>query len=136
MPECIFCRIIDGQVPAATLIETDKVISFLDVGPVNFGHALVLPKRHAEGLLDLAQDELHVAIFTARRIAAAVAEATGSPAFNIVLNEGEAAGQVVGHVHFHVIPRRADDGFEMGWRRLSYEEGQLEALQGRIRSLL
>ena len=79
MRDCVFCQIIAGQIPAARLIETDKVVSFLDVSPVNPGHALVVPKRHVGSFLDLHQDELHVTIFVARRVAAAVTGATGSP---------------------------------------------------------
>ena len=136
MADCIFCKIIDGDVPAAKLIETDRVISFLDINPVNPGHALVVPKRHVTSLLDLQQNELHVAIFVAKRVAGAVVEATDSPAFNIVHNTGEAAGQEIDHTHFHVIPRRPDDGVEFGWRQLSYEEGKLEELQRAIRDRL
>ncbi|MHC4789375.1 MAG: HIT domain-containing protein, partial [Planctomycetota bacterium] len=72
MGECVFCRIIAGDIPAATLLETDKVISFLDINPVNPGHALVVPKRHVSSLLGLNQEELHVAIFVAKRVAGAV----------------------------------------------------------------
>ncbi len=136
MAECIFCKIIAGEIPAAKLIETDKVISFLDINPVNPGHALVVPKRHVKSFLDLQQDELHVAIFVAKRVAGAATEATGSPAFNILQNDGEAAGQLIDHAHMHVIPRSPDDGFELGWRQLEYGEGELEALQGRISRLL
>lgn len=136
MAECIFCKIIAGEIPAAKLIETDKVISFLDINPVNPGHALVVPRRHVESFLDLQQDELHVCIFVAKRVAAAVTEATGSPAFNILQNTGDAAGQVIGHVHMHVIPRAPGDGFDLGWRQLEYEEGELEELQQKISRLL
>ncbi len=136
MPDCIFCKIIEGEVPAAKLIETDKVVSFLDIHPVNPGHALVVPKRHVASFLDLQQDELHTTIFIAKRVAGAVTEATDSPAFNILQNTGEAAGQLIGHVHVHVIPRKPDDGFSLGWRQLEYEEGQMEALQARIEELL
>ena len=136
MGDCVFCKIVSGEIPAAKLIETGKVVSFLDINPVNPGHALVVPKRHVASLLDLRQDELHVAIFIAKRVAAAVAEATDSPAFNILQNEGEAAGQIIQHVHFHVIPRRSDDGFSFGWRQLSYKEGELEALRRAIRKEL
>lgn len=136
MADCVFCKIINGQIPAATLVETDRVVSFLDVNPVNPGHALVVPRRHVESLLDMTQDELQAVASTARRVAAAVVEATGSPAFNILQNEGAAAGQVVGHVHVHVIPRRADDGFAFGWRQLGYEAGQMDALRQAVRALL
>ncbi len=136
MAECVFCDIIAGNIPAAKLIETDKVLSFLDISPVNPGHALVVPKRHVASLLDLTQDELHVAIFIAKRVAGAVLEATGSPAFNILQNDGKAAGQIVDHVHLHVIPRSPDDGFSFGWRQLKYEEGALQSLQRAIQQNL
>ncbi len=136
MADCVFCDIIEGAIPAARLIETDKVISFLDIHPVNPGHALVVPKRHVASLLELQQDELHVAIFVAKRVAAAVSEATGSPAFNILQNDGEAAGQEIEHVHLHVIPRQPDDGFSLGWRQGEYGEGELERLQREVRRLL
>ena len=134
MPDCIFCKIVAGEIPAAELIRTDKVISFLDISPVNPGHALVVPRRHVTSFLDLGQDELHQAVFVAKRVARAVKAATGSPAFNLLQNDGPAAGQVVPHVHIHVIPRSPDDGFGLGWRQLSYAEGELEALQQAIRA--
>jgi histidine triad (HIT) family protein len=136
MADCIFCKIIAGEIPAAKVIETDKVVSFLDIGPVNPGHALVVPRRHVASFLDLQQDELHVMIFIAKRVAAAVTEATGSPAFNILQNDGEAAGQIIRHAHLHVIPRRPDDGFDLGWRQLTYQEGELGALQKAIQARL
>lgn len=136
MAECVFCDIIAGNIPAAKLIETDKVLSFLDISPVNPGHALVVPKRHVASLLDLTQDELHVAIFIAKRVAGAVLEATGSAAFNILQNDGKAAGQIIDHVHLHVIPRSPDDGFSFGWRQLNYEEGALQSLQRAIQQNL
>jgi len=136
MTDCVFCKIVAGQIPAAKLIETDKIISFLDINPVNPGHALVVPKRHATSLLGLHQDELHVAIFVAKRVAAAIVEATGSTGFNLLQNNGECAGQLVEHVHFHIIPRSPDDGFSFGWRQLQYQEGELEALQDAVRARL
>ncbi len=108
MADCIFCKIIAGQIPAAMLLETDRVVSFLDINPVNPGHALIVPRRHVTTLLDLNQDELHVAIYAARRVAAAVTEETGSPAFNLLQNNGRCAGQIIDHVHFHVIPRNPE----------------------------
>jgi len=136
MADCIFCKIIAGQIPAAMLLETDRVVSFLDINPVNPGHALIVPRRHVATLLELNQDELHVAIYAARRVAAAVTEEVGSPAFNLLQNNGRCAGQLIDHVHFHVIPRNPDDGFSLGWRQLQYEEGELKAMQEAIRARL
>jgi histidine triad (HIT) family protein len=136
MADCVFCKIIAGQVPAAMLLETDRAVSFLDINPVNPGHALIVPRRHVTSLLELNQDELHVAIYLAQRVAAAVTEQTGSPAFNLLQNNGRCAGQLIEHVHFHIIPRNPSDGFSFGWRHLQYGEGELQALQEAIRERL
>ena len=136
MADCPFCKIISGDLSAATLVETDKVFSFMDINPVNPGHALVIPKRHVETLLELTQEELHGVSFLVRRVAAAVVDATDADGFNVLQNNGRCAGQVVPHVHFHVIPRHDDDDFTFGWRQMSYEEGQLEQLTESIRENL
>lgn len=136
MTDCIFCKIIDGDIPCAKLLETDKVLSFMDINPVNPGHALVIPKRHADTLLELTQEELHSIIFVTRRVAGAVTETVDADGFNVLQNNGECAGQVVRHVHFHVIPRKVDDGFKFGWRQLEYKESELEDLTKRIRGRL
>jgi histidine triad (HIT) family protein len=136
MKDCVFCKIIAGEIPAAVLAENGQAISFLDIGPVNPGHALIVPRRHVVDLLGLTQDELCAAMLMTRRVAAAVVEATGSPAFHILQNNGEAAGQIVRHVHLHVIPRSPADGFALGWRQTEPEQGQLEGLRQAIRALL
>ena len=136
MADCVFCKIVAGQIPAARLIETDKVLAFLDIAPVNPGHALVIPKRHAETLLDLRQEELHVLSFVTRRVAAAVKAAVGADGLNILQNNVEVAGQLVPHVHFHVIPRHDDDGFKLGWRQGEYGEGEMDEMLASIRQRL
>jgi histidine triad (HIT) family protein len=136
MAECIFCRIVEGEIPAAKLSETDRVLSFLDVSPVNPGHALVIPKRHCESLLEMTQQELHGSIFMVQRVARGAVKATGADGFNVLQNNDECAGQEVPHVHFHVIPRFTDDGFDFGWRQGSYEEGEMEELQEQIKERL
>jgi len=134
--DCIFCSIVAGNVPAAKLIETDKVISFLDIAPVNRGHCLVVPKRHSESLVNLTQEELHTCIFTVQRIARAAVTATTAEGVNVLQNNGKCAGQVISHVHFHVIPRWSNDGFRFGWRQGSYNEGEIDKLQEEIQALL
>ena len=133
MEQCIFCKIASGEIPVALLLDTDEVVSFLDINPVNPGHALVVPKRHAGGLLDLTEREVAAAASVVQKVAAAVKAATGSPAFNVLQNDGRAAGQLIEHVHFHVIPRSPDDGFALGWRHGSYGEGELDEMVERIR---
>jgi histidine triad (HIT) family protein len=134
--DCIFCKIIEGEVPAAVLLDTKKLMAFLDVNPVNPGHSLVVPKRHVERLPQLSQDELHSCIFAAQRVGRAVMDATDSPGLNLLQNNHECAGQHVPHVHFHVIPRKPDDGFSLGWRQGEYGEGELEDMQETISALL
>jgi len=134
--QCVFCRIASHGIPAAMVLETEQAVSFLDINPVNPGHALVVPRRHASSLLELTDEELHTLITMARRVAAAACGATGSRAFNILQNDGEAAGQVVPHAHLHVIPRSPKDGFSFGWRQLPYGEGELAALQQAVRQRL
>ena len=133
MDECVFCKIADGTIPAARLIETDRVVSFLDIAPVNPGHALVLPKRHVERLWELSEEELQECVLTVRELAGALMKATGAVGLNVLQNNARCAGQVVAHVHFHVIPRSPDDGFSFGWRQGSYGEGELEQMQRAIR---
>jgi len=136
MVDCVFCRIVAGEIPAAKLIETETVVSFLDIAPVNPGHCLVVPKRHAATLLDLNDEELTDCVLAARRLARAVMEVTGSPGLNLLQNNDRCAGQVVPHVHFHVIPRSPDDGFNFGWRQRRYDEGELEGMRNAISALL
>ncbi len=136
MGECIFCRIVSGEVPAAKVAEDDHVLSFLDINPVNPGHCLVIPKRHAADYLELSRQETGAMAALAQRVARAACGATGSPAFNLLLNKGAPAGQVVPHAHLHVIPRCEDDGFSFGWRQLEYDEGELDRLQAAIRERL
>ncbi|MFW6456733.1 MAG: HIT family protein [Planctomycetota bacterium] len=130
--DCIFCKIADGEIPATRLLETERVISFLDINPVNQGHALVVPKRHVEDLLGLRQKELHAAIFAVQRVSRAVVRVTEADGFNVLQNNGEVSGQEIPHVHFHVIPRFEDDGFDLGWRQGSYADGEIEVLRDRI----
>jgi histidine triad (HIT) family protein len=134
--DCIFCRIVAGEVPCTKVIETNRVLSFLDISPVNKGHALVVPKRHAGTLLELNQEELHGSIFIVQRVARAVMRATDADGFNVLQNNNEVASQEVPHVHFHVIPRFEGDGFDLGWRQGSYEEGEMERLQREMRQHL
>ena len=136
MQECIFCKIVRGEIPCAKLAETDKILSFLDVSPVNKGHALVIPKEHYENLLELETEELTECTEIIQNVARAVVKVTGAEGFNVLQNNSECAGQVVPHVHFHIIPRRPDDGFSFGWRQGSYDAGEMEALSVSIRELI
>jgi len=134
--DCIFCSIASGEQKAAEVLRNEHVVAFLDINPVNPGHCLVIPTRHAESLLDLREDELAACISAAQQVGKAVMEATDSPGLNLLQNNDRCAGQLVPHAHFHVIPRRPDDGFSLGWRQQDYRDGEMEAMRNRIEQAL
>jgi len=102
--KCIFCRIVRGELPSNRVYEDEDYIAFLDINPYSKGHTLVCPKRHGETLWDMGEDEIGGLFAAASKVSRAIVEATGSDGFRILQNNGEAANQVVGHVHVHVIP--------------------------------
>lgn len=111
---CLFCAIVAGDAPASTVHADDDVVAFLDTVPVNTGHVLVVPRRHTAGLVDLPIDDGAAVWRAAHRIAAVMrADPEWSEGVNLHLSDGEAAGQSVGHVHLHVIPRWTDDGLRI-----------------------
>lgn len=114
-PSCVFCKIVGGEIPCHRIVEDDQVLAFLDVGPLSRGHALVIPKAHYEMLDGLPEELAGACMMTAARVSRAVMAATGSDAWNILQNNGATAGQVVPHVHFHIIPRSDDDGLGFRW---------------------
>ena len=114
-PNCIFCKIVAGQIPCYQLYEDARAIAFLDIGPLARGHCLIVPKAHYEAL-DQTPDALVAACAAlAPRLARAVLAATGTHAWNLLQNNGRIAGQAVAHIHFHIIPRVADDGLGYRW---------------------
>jgi histidine triad (HIT) family protein len=101
---CIFCKIVRGELPAQKVYEDEKYIAFLDINPFSRGHTLVSPKAHGETIWDMKETEIGQLFMTASNVSKAVVEATGADGFRFVQNNGEAANQVVAHVHVHVIP--------------------------------
>ena len=134
--DCIFCRIINKELPAARIFEDSEVISFLDINPVNFGHTLVVPKTHYELLLDIPGDELGRVMRILPSIARAVVHATKADGLNVFQTNRPCAGQTVPHLHFHIIPRHIHDGFSFGWRQKKYHGDGMERMQADIISAL
>ncbi len=135
MSDCIFCKIAKGEVPSYKIYEDEDIFAFLDIAPNNYGHTLVIPKVHTETLLDTPDETLAKLISASKKLAKAVLEATGCKGFNLAQNNFEVAGQMVPHIHFHIIPRLEDDGFKF-WPVKKYEKGQPEALIEKIKSHL
>lgn len=121
MDDCIFCKIIKGEIPSHKVYEDDEVLAFLDINPINKGHTLVVPKEHYENLVELPEDLAEQVIRVVKKVAPSVTEVTKADGFNVGLNNGEAAGQVVMHAHFHIIPRFDDDGLAP-WPRKEYTD--------------
>lgn len=136
MGDCIFCKIVSGQVPSETLYEDEHVKAFLDIGPLSEGHTLVIPKTHVEQM-DQASPEIARQIAGVLPIlAAAVREATGADGYNILNNNGRVSGQAVDHMHFHIIPRRRGDGLFPNWPAGGYEPGQARQIAEKIRKMI
>ncbi len=118
--DCIFCRIAAGQIPAATLYEDGDFRVILDLGPASRGHALILPKEHYADLCELDETVAAKVLPLAAKMGKAMTAALGCDGFNLVQNNGEAAGQTVMHFHVHIIPR-----YQNGPKIVAWEQGEL-----------
>jgi len=132
MMDCIFCKIIAGEIPALKVYENDAVLSFMDIGPLADGHLLVIPKRHYSRLDQMPSEEIAAIAKTLPKLADAVIAATGAEGYNILQNNGKVAGQAVDHVHFHIIPRVAEDGLGYRWNAKKYPQGKDKEMQQKI----
>ena len=133
---CTFCRIIRRELPAEILFENDRVISILDIQPIHFGHALVIPKRHCADFLDIPDGDLYDVIRTTQVIAGALVRGLGLSGFNIFSNNGSIAGQSVFHFHMHITPRHADDNIRFVLQLKRYAGGAMADYADRIRRQL
>jgi histidine triad (HIT) family protein len=130
--DCIFCKIIAGRIPCYKVYENQSVLAFLDIGPVSDGHTLVLPKGHYERL-DQCPAQILAGIMDAiGPIAKSITAATNTTAYNVLCNNGSQAGQVVKHLHFHIIPRRENDKVLDRWQAFKYPQGKAEELLQKI----
>jgi histidine triad (HIT) family protein len=114
-PECIFCKILAGELPATIVDEDERTVSFMDISPATRGHALVVPRRHAEDLLSVEREDLDAVLAAAQRLAGRVKERLGADGVNLINSCGAAAWQTVFHFHLHVIPRYAGDPLRLPW---------------------
>ena len=110
MNKCVFCKIVKNEIPTDKIYEDEKFFAFLDINPVNPGHILVVPKNHYENIYSLPDEILCDIGSVIKKIAVAVKKSVNADGINIIMNNNGAAGQIVPHAHFHIIPRFADDG--------------------------
>lgn len=125
--DCIFCKIAAGEIPSATVYEDDDFRAILDLGPAAKGHTLVIPKSHSDNLLSVEPDTAAKALKVISKMANAIKEALGCDGINVVQNNGEAAGQTVMHLHFHIIPRYKNDSVNIGWQPMKPSNEELAA---------
>ena len=134
--DCIFCKMVAGQIPVTKVYEDDVVLAFLDIGPISDGHTLVIPKQHFEKLHDCPAELLGQVSLRLCQIAGAVASAMNCDGYNLLCNNGRAAGQLIEHLHFHIVPRNTGDGLFSRWPSYKYKEGKIEAIAAEIRENL
>jgi len=134
--DCVFCKIVTGEIPAVKVLEDEESLAFLDVGPLAEGHLLLIPKKHYETLDQVPARTAGAMLSNLPVLVRAVREATGCEGVNVLQNNGRVAHQFVPHVHFHVIPRSTGDEFHFNWPAGRYAEGRAEELARAIRDKL
>lgn len=134
--DCIFCKIAAGQIPCEKVYEDEDVLAFLDIGPLSEGHTLVIPKRHYTKVHECPPQLLAQVGSVLPKVAGAVFGAMQADGYNVLCNNGRAAGQLVEHIHFHIIPRKAGDGVFTQWPAKKYPSGKVEKLGEKIRTKL
>ena len=135
-PNCIFCKIVAGEIPSFKLYEDDETLAFMDINPVHDGHCLVIPKAHSATVFGIEPEDFAAAARTATKVAKAVKAAVPCDGFNLMQANGEGAGPSVGHFHLHIVPRRSGDGLLFNWEPKPGERDRIAAVAERIRKLL
>ncbi len=131
--DCLFCKIAKGDISAKKVYEDETSFAFLDLYPAAKGHTLVIPKNHYSTLLDIPEMELKELIQTVQKVSGAVMKATNAEGFNIVQNNKEASGQVIHHLHFHIVPRFKNDGLKLAFGSKEAETEELAKWESEIK---
>jgi len=131
--DCIFCKIVEGKIPSEKVYEDDKFLAFLDIMPANKGHTLIIPKEHYMVFEDMPKELLKEYSLLLQKISKVVFETLKADGYNIQQNNYPAGGQVVPHVHFHIIPRFSDDGFTFDWEKKKYEDEEMQEYAEKIK---
>ena len=136
MTDCVFCKIVAGQIPSTRVFEDEHALAFLDIGHVNPGHTLVAVKKHAANVFELEDVQAEAVARAIVRISRALKKAFGAEGLSIYQANGKPAGQTVFHYHVHLLPRHAGDGMELTWPVKNPAREQLEAYAAKIREEL
>jgi len=133
---CIFCKIVAGEVPCVKVLEDETALSFLDIGPLAEGHVLLIPKEHVETVDQMSPDAAARLLCHLPALVSAVRAVTKCEGVNVLQNNGRVAHQFVPHVHFHIIPRNANDAFHFNWPAGKYAQGRAEQIASRLQDHL
>ncbi len=131
--DCIFCAIAAGEIPCFKVYEDELVLAYLDINPATRGHTLVIPKEHSAGMLDTPPERLQEIVVRVQKVAAHLKSVLGCDGFNVVQNNGLAAGQTVFHLHFHIIPRYGDNDNAVSFKSNPGDMDALKALAEQVR---
>ena len=132
-PDCLFCKIVAGEIPATKVAEDERTVAFMDINPATRGHLLVVPREHTRDLLSIDPDELAAVANAAKRLAARAKDRLGADGVNLLNSCGPAAWQTVFHFHIHVIPRYDDDPLRLPWTPAPGDEAEIEAAAQALR---
>ena len=133
--DCIFCKLANGDIPTSTIYEDEDFRVILDLGPATKGHALILPKEHYENLYEIDDEIAGKAMKLAKKMITQMTEVLGCDGYNVVQNNGAAAGQTVFHFHMHLIPRYKGDKSGFGWKSGSLSDVDKEEILGKLNKL-
>lgn len=133
--DCLFCKIIRGEIPSAKVYEDEHSFAFLDIKPINPGHVLLIPKKHSLNLYEMPDETLRELAPTIKKLSIAIKKAVNADGINIGMNNDPAAGQLVFHSHIHIIPRFVGDGHEH-WHGAPYQEGEISEVAEKIKKVL
>jgi histidine triad (HIT) family protein len=135
-PDCIFCKIVAGEIPCFKLYEDAETLAFMDINPVHDGHCLVIPKAHSANVFEIMPEDFAAAARTAAKVAKAVNAAVQPDGLNLIQSNGPGAAQSVQHFHIHVLPRRLNDELLVNWELRPGDHDGIAAVAARIREFL
>ena len=132
-PDCIFCKVVAGEIPGEIVDSDDRTITVMDINPATRGHVVVIPREHSKDLLSVSDEDLVSTMHAVRRIVERMRETLAPAGFNVLNNMGRAAWQSIFHFHVHVIPRYEDDPLQLPWLPQPADPDELEAVASELR---
>ncbi len=130
--DCIFCKIVAGEIPSYKVYEDESVVAFLDIEPISKGHTLIVPKKHFKNMEEITEDELGKLMNGVKNVGKIIKDKMQIEGYNIMENNDPVSGQTIPHIHWHIIPRSNNDGINM-WPRGTYNEGEAEEIINKLK---